>query len=302
VTLGHHRCADVKDLKGGKVGARRRRLHGYHHPWRIRSKWLALLLLGAATAVTWQFARQQPSSNLSRSPSEKHDNVLQRRPAVDSATQARVSESKPRVNGASRLIYPYSVVRGGVASADDLKHAMEYDPVVSRHFRGFDYRHAHLVRVSEKQAMYVSYRIGDRVYWTRRKVSLHVGETLITDGKIMARTRCGNRVAQLPLDAGSQLEPAADELEQPMILRDPTPIPPALMAVNSAAPAELPATAPPAKGGGWWFIPPPIFLPTGSSSSSGGPPLAVTPEPGSVLLILSGLAAVYWRSRKTRRK
>jgi hypothetical protein len=68
-----------------------------------------------------------------------------------------------------------------VVNPDELKHAMKYDTVVSRHYRGFDYRRAHLVQLSEKQAMYVSYRIGDKVYWTRRKVSLHPGETLITN-------------------------------------------------------------------------------------------------------------------------
>jgi hypothetical protein len=290
--------AEVKNLKGENVGGRRSRRQGSHHPWQVRSKWLALLLFGAAIAVTWQFARQQPSSSLSQLSPEKPKSVLPRSQRDDSPAQAPASDSKPRANDDRRLIYPYSVVRGGVANADELKHAMEYDPVVSRHFQGFDYPHAHLVRVSEKQTMYVSYRIGDRVYWTRRKVALHVGETLITDGKIMARTRCGNRVAAAPLDAGSPLEPSPDELEQPMIVRDFVAPPPALTALSSA-PAKLPAAiVPPASGGPWWFIPP-IYIPP-SSSSSGGP-LAVTPEPGSVLLILSGLGAVYWRSRKTRR-
>jgi len=32
--------------------------------------------------------------------------------------------------------------------------------------------------------MYVAYRKGDKVYWTRKKVALHPGETLISDGKL----------------------------------------------------------------------------------------------------------------------
>jgi hypothetical protein len=175
---------------------------------------------------------------------------------------------------------------------------MEFDPVVSRHFQGFDYPRAHLVKLSAEQAMYVSYRIGDRVYWTRRKISLHTGETLITDGTIVARTRCGNRVAAVPLDKGSPLEPSPEDLEGAIPLRDPVPTFPALVTLNSP-PAKLPPAVPSAaKHGGWWFIPPPIYVPSGSS----GGPLAVTPEPGSILLISSGLAAVYWRSRKARRK
>ncbi len=286
--------AEVKNLRAENIGGRRRR-HVSHHPWRVRSKWLALLLLGAAIAVAWQFARQQPSSGLSQLSPQKHKSVLPGSQRDDYTTHARASGSSPLANGGRRLVYPYSVVRGGVANADELKDAIEYDPVVARHFRGFDYQHAHLVRLSEKQTMFVSYRIGDRVYWTRRKVALHVGETLITDGKIVARTRCGNRVAAAPLDAGSPLEPSPDELEQPMIVRDFVAPPPALTAFSSAPAKLTPAILPAAKGGPWWFIPP-IYIPPGSSSSGG--PLAVTPEPGSVLLILSGLGAVYWRSRK----
>jgi hypothetical protein len=288
VTLRHDRCADAK---GSKVVVLRRRRRGYHHPWRVRSKWLGLLFLVAASVVAWQFARQQPSSSPSLSGK------------LESATRSQrdvysLHASKPFARGVGRLVYPYSVIRGGVLNPDELKHVMEYDPVVSKHFRGFDYQRAHLVKLTEERAMYVSYRIGDRVYWTRRKISLHAGETLITDGAIVVRTRCGNRVAPAPLDTGSPLEPSAYEFEQPFVLRDPDPTPPVL-ATTSPAPDKLPpALITPVKGGGWWFIPPFAYIPSGGS----GGPLAVTPEPGSLLLISSGLAAVYWRSRKARRK
>ena len=289
MTLRHDRCADAKVV----VLRRRRRVD--HPAGRVRSKWLGLLLLVAASVVAWQFARQQPSSNPSLSGKLESVSRSQR---DDDASQARQSDSKLFAHGVNRLAYPYSVVRGGVANPYELKRAMEYDRVVSQHFRGFDYQRAHLVKLTEEQAMYVSYRIGDRVYWTRRKVSLHRGETLITDGTIVARTRCGNRVAAVPLDTGSPLEPSTDEFEQPFVLRDPDPTPPVL-ATASAAPDKLPpAVITPVKGGGWWFIPPFAYIPSGGS----GEPLAVTPEPGSLLLISSGLAAVYWRSRKARRK
>jgi len=289
VTLRHDRCAE---LKREKVGVLRYRRRVDHPAWRVRSKWLALLFLVAAGVVAWQFARQQPSSQLSLSgklesgvPGRQHDDYA-------------LHDSKAFGRGVGRLVYPYSVIRGGVLNPDELKHAMEYDPVVSKHFRGFDYQRAHLVKLTEEQAMYVSYRIGDRVYWTRRKVSLHRGETLITDGAIVVRARCGNRVAPAPLDTGSLLEPSAYEFEQPYIPRDPAPTPPVLATATPAPDKVPPAVITPVKGGGWWFIPPFAYIPSGGS----GGPLAVTPEPGSLLLISSGLAAVYWRSRKARRK
>jgi hypothetical protein len=290
----------VRDIQGGKVSGLRHLRRGHERPWQVRSKWLALLLLVAATVVTWQFARQQPSANPSHSTTTRLESGSIRGQR-DYPSQARQSDPPLAAHRGGRPVYPYSVIRGGVANPDELKRVMEYDPVVSRHFEGFDYQRAHLVRLSEKQAMYVSYRIGDRVYWTRKKVTLPLGETLITDGTIVARTRCGNRVAAVPLDAGSPLEPSSDELEWPFNLRDPDPTPPVLATANSGPGKLPPAVAPPTTGSGWWFIPPLVYIPSGSSGSSGGP-LAVTPEPGSLLLISSGLAAVYWRSRKTRRK
>jgi hypothetical protein len=291
----------VKDLRGGKVGERYRQWR-YPQPRRVRNKWLlGLLFIWAATLVTWRFALQKPAFNASQSLTAKTGGASPRSQRDDHPSQARQSDWRPLPRPVGRITYPYSVIPGGVLNPDELKHAVEYDPVVSRHFQGFDYQHAHLVKVSAKQALYVSYRIGDRVYWTRRKVSLPPGETLITDGTIAARTRCGNRVARVPLGPSSPLEPLPDELEGAIPLRDPVPTPPTISTANPAPETASPVVNSPKKAGWWWFIPPPIYIPTGSSGSSGGP-LAVTPEPGSILLISSGLAAVYWRSRKARKK
>ena len=64
------------------------------------------------------------------------------------------------------------------------------------HYAGFDYAHARLVQLLTERSVYLSYRIGNRVYWTRHRVKLHKGETLLTDGKMTARTRCANRVEE----------------------------------------------------------------------------------------------------------
>ena len=93
---------------------------------------------------------------------------------------------------------------------------MEHDPVVAKQFAGFDFQRAHLVQVSGTQAMHVAYRMGQKVYWTRKKVKLHPGETLISDGKIVARARCGNRIAMVPLGPPALTEPADADLNQPL--------------------------------------------------------------------------------------
>jgi hypothetical protein len=98
----------------------------------------------------------------------------------------------------NRPVYPYSVVSGGVKSASELKWMAQHDRVVASHYAGFDYDHARIVRLLLTRTAYVSYRIGDKVYFTRHRVTLKQGETLITDGKMTARTRCGNRVEEAP--------------------------------------------------------------------------------------------------------
>src|SRR5271167_74906 len=167
-----------------------------HHRGRIRIKFLVLLLFAATAVATWQFARRQPDSAFSY--------LLQQ------TASARLPEGQVEVlradqfgsasfaRGLNRPVYPYSVVPGGIHSPYELKRVIEQDPVVGRQFQGFDFQLAHAVQVSNRQAMYVSYRIGNKVYWTRKKIWLHPGETLITDGKIVARARCGNRVAKAP--------------------------------------------------------------------------------------------------------
>ena len=114
-----------------------------------------------------------------------------------------------------RLLYPYSVVPGGVRSADELQSASAHDPVVAEHYNGFDYKHARLVEVSQPKLVYLSYRRGDHIYWTRKQASLRVGEKLLTDGHTTARTRCGNQVSVLPQTETSPQEPTIAELDRP---------------------------------------------------------------------------------------
>jgi hypothetical protein len=118
---------------------------------------------------------------------------------------------------ARRPLYPYSVITGGVRDAHDLKYATQHDPVVATHYVGFDYAHARLVRLVTERSVYVSYRMGNRVYWTRHRVKLHKGETLLTDGKMTARTRCANRVEEKPQQESSRMEPPAVAFDEPVM-------------------------------------------------------------------------------------
>jgi hypothetical protein len=96
------------------------------------------------------------------------------RSAISGAGESLYITSRP-----VRPAYSYSVIPGGVGSAEEFRQISDHDPVVAQQFQGFDYANAHLVTVSEKQLIYVAFRKGDKVYWTRKKVALHPGETLI---------------------------------------------------------------------------------------------------------------------------
>jgi hypothetical protein len=289
----------LKDSSVNVVRHRRRR----HSRKRAGTKFLVALLFAATAAITWQFARQRPASSMSYPSPEVNRIKLNEADASAAASRAYSSflESRP-----GRPAYLYSVIPGGVASAEELRQAMEHDPVVAQQFAGFDFQRAHLVQVSEQQSMHVAYRMGDKVYWTRKKVALHPGETLISDGKIAARTRCGNRIAVAPLGPPALAEPAETDLNQPLFSND--------MVTHEVDPqletyAAVIPMAPPVEGNALqpskrkraipFFILPFFGLPGGGSSH---PPLAVTPEPATLLLFSSGLAGVYWKLRKSRRK
>ncbi len=220
----------------------------------------------------------------------------------------------------NRPVYPYSVVSGGVRDVAELKWAAEHDPVVKRHYWGFDYEHARMVRLVLARTAYVSYRIGNKVYWTRHRVTLKKGETLITDGKITARSRCGNRVEEVPQQATSSAEPPAAKFEEPVMPATGTavagpPLPFESALLNRPAPGLGPAlplsTADPIGYGAWTPIaPPPLPSVCGVEKKKNGsapPPKngkgnpcekgGVVPEPSTWLLMAAGLAGIAWKTR-----
>jgi len=102
-----------------------------------------------------------------------------------------------------------------VADARELKDAVERDPVVAAHYADFNIAQTHVERLNADRAMYVSYRLGDRVFWTTKTLLLHKGETLISDGTHEARTRCGNRLSESPALPISPEQPPANVLAAP---------------------------------------------------------------------------------------
>jgi PEP-CTERM motif-containing protein len=116
-----------------------------------------------------------------------------------------------------RTVYPYSVVPGGVQSPQDLEQAAAHDKVVATHYAGFDFKRARLIELKHSQLMYLSYRMRDKIYWTSKRIKLHAGETVISDGKMIARTRCANQLSESAKHAASPEEPPAEKFDEPFI-------------------------------------------------------------------------------------
>jgi hypothetical protein len=68
-------------------------------------------------------------------------------------------------------------------------------------------------RLTQARQAYVSYRINDRVYWTKHKVTLPAGEAILTDGKTTIRARCGNCIADEPQLPTAEEEPKVAEFD-----------------------------------------------------------------------------------------
>lgn len=300
-------------LKGAANGKRvRRRRSWYRRRLRMRRILVAVIfgtvLAGAClqNAVSYFSARSRSGSQVSPDPSWVRGNIHKNLGLM--ATQSvKPMKSFARVPG----VYPYSVVPGGVKDAEDLRYAALRDYVIRRHYARFNFSNARLLRATEAREVYLSYRIRDTVFWTRKKVHLQPGELLLTDGKITARARCGNQISDTAKPEVSEEEPAEDVLDEPVAVAAAPSFPVRPMLAPPDLPVGVPA-APQLFARG--FIFPYVGFggaPTSAPCHAGDTVhdgkchpkqhRYVAPEPPTILLLGSGLMLILWRYRIARR-
>jgi hypothetical protein len=190
----------------------------------------------------------------------------------------------------ARDIYPYSVVPGGVFDSRELSDSMKHDPVARQHYEGIQPERLWPTSAHEAMQAYVSYRKGDKVYWTDHQVRIAAGELLLTDGTNLVRGRCGNRIAfkrptPLPKSVIPPEGPPPDIVfETPLPgLVPPTitePLPPAVVVAQKTPDAR--------------YTPPPVWC----CAARKTPP--VVPEPGTLALLGTGLATTLAFFRRRR--
>lgn len=207
-----------------------------------------------------------------------------------------------------RVIYRYSVIPGGVRSQEELSASVDNDRVVAAHYAGFQISHARMIRAEETKFVHVSYRMRDKVFWTAATVKLPKGETLITDGREVARARCGNKVSAVALEPVSEEEPAIETFDVPLVAGPETPEPKSIselvvepgefVPLEPSIPIQYPViehptiqypTIPP------FYYPPEIVVSPPSDD-------IIVPEPGALGLLTSGLITllVVGLTRKRR--
>ncbi|HEY1271856.1 MAG TPA: PEP-CTERM sorting domain-containing protein [Terriglobales bacterium] len=274
-----------------------------------------LLILGVLAVIRARDVR--PSRALSNPPKTSSQSLALM--AAESHMPARTSKQlRP-----ARPVYNYSVVPGGVTSGAELRDVTARDRSVAEHYSGFRYDRARVVRLKQPALVYLSYRLKDKIYWTRTRHKLRSGELLLTDGQITARTKCANQISAQKQLVVSPEEPSAEKLEEvapemapPAEVRFPAEYHTALLSSPGSTPGSTPGSGfqPPA-GGFPWF---PAPLPPGGKGCETAaqekhekdlgidddeskethcpeepPPPTTVPEPGSMLLLGSGLAAIY---------
>ena len=244
-------------------------------------------------------------------------NQLPKQPAVRNNLAARGPVSAV-ITEEKRKVYPYSIVPGGAQTLAEAKRAMS-DPAVRINYAGIDLNKLKQVVLTADLSGYVSYRYGDRVYWTSKVLHLKAGETIFTDGQHIVRGRCLNCYSANPMLPTRAQEPAEKVLDTPMevpavALTFPTlPLPaaPVLPPPSAELAAVTSGSAAPGHHGGKFFPIIPIIpiIPTHKHHPQPPPPppppptpVSVVPEPrftwiapGAVLLL--AFCARAWKRR-----
>lgn len=236
-------------------------------------------------------------------------------------------ETQMVVEVVKHKIYPYSLVPGGAEDVRQAKIAMA-DPAIKAQYAGIDLAQLKQVKLTSNLSGYLSYRWGDKIYWTKKALTLRAGETVFTDGTHIVRGRCLNCYSAMPMLPVRPNEPTAAVFDTPAempvtvysfpklpVMAPELPIPPGELTPSvPVLPAVVGSTIGKVGGGRFWFpilpiIPPihrhPSHSPT-SPNSPFPPPVipvpVVVPEPSYAWILAIGFLATALADRLRRRQ
>jgi len=203
----------------------------------------------------------------------------------------------------ARLVYPYSVIPGGIRSSEELAAYIATDKVVADHYGDFAVQESSIIEAKKTRMMHVSYRVGDQVYWTKNKVKIPAGEMLITDGECESRLRCGNRVSAALMNPVAEEEPMVETFDMPQLVRIIPPQLPGDPMLAQLDTGQLPEYVPSPfsdPGMGVVSVPDRSYNPIPGRQIDSEILLPETPmipvsvpEPGILALLIAGLASIF---------
>jgi len=209
-----------------------------------------------------------------------------------------------------RRVYPYSIVPGGARTVEEAKRAMS-DPAVRALYAAVNLKKLKQVTLDADISGYVSYRFGDKIYWTSNKLHLKAGETVYTDGQNIVRGRCLNGFSTHPMMPTRPHEPTE-------VIMDTSVEVPVIAFSLPRAPLETPVLPAPggaatkssglAPGHGHWFFPiipiiPPLHKHHGHPPPVPPPgPPSVVPEPRYSWVVPGALLMVIFLGRTWKRR
>lgn len=137
--------------------------------------------------------------------------------------QSRTTQPPPReiptvaaqLDEGVRPIYPFSIIDGGAYSSTEVAQALRNDPLVAEHYADVNVQRLRAIRMARARSGYVSYRIGDKTFWTKQPVPVHEGEVVLTDGRTKIRARTGGKISDKPMSPVNLKEPSISTLDTP---------------------------------------------------------------------------------------
>jgi hypothetical protein len=160
------------------------------------------------------------------------------------SASAEPPEEAEAIDFSGRPLYRYSVIPGGAYTIAEMHAALDRDPVVAAHYAHLDRTRLRTETVTHDRYVHVSYRKGNEVFWTKNKVLLRRGETILTDGTTEVRGRCGNCISEQAMAPTSAEEPETVEFDRlmdtPLMARGERGES-ALAPLDAGAPDEFPA-------------------------------------------------------------
>jgi hypothetical protein len=186
----------------------------------------------------------------------------------------------------------HPVIQGGIHTLADLRAALKKYPDL---YRDFDVAHAHVIRLDHALLAYLSFRIGDKILWTRKAVLIREGSEVWTDDNgHFVKVACGNSFlvvpeSELPLDYSTidapETVPPVDQLlaDLPMLPDEPSLLTPPDESQTTILPSELPATP---------YAPCCLI---GGSLSPKVTPAVATPESTTLSMVLLGIVCLVRR-------